>query len=122
MSRKLFIGNRLIDPNDPIFKGHFPDYPIYPGVLQLEMIGQLGICYYVFSQLGTVEINKKNDDFGVRALKIYHTLFQGEVLPNDNVTIIAKVLESDDFKFKGMGQIIKGDTVCTVVIAEFYIV
>ncbi|MBN2220052.1 MAG: 3-hydroxyacyl-ACP dehydratase FabZ [Kosmotogaceae bacterium] len=26
--------------NDPIFKGHFPDYPIYPGVLILEGLAQ----------------------------------------------------------------------------------
>ncbi len=46
LTQKAIIGMRHINPADPLFKGHFPDYPIYPGVLQLEFIGQLAICYY----------------------------------------------------------------------------
>ena len=37
-------GRRFISPDDPLFRGHFPGNPIYPGVLQLEMIGQLALC------------------------------------------------------------------------------
>ena len=34
---------RSIDPHDPVFEGHFPGDPVYPGVLQIEMAGQLGV-------------------------------------------------------------------------------
>jgi len=27
-----------VDPNLPFFQGHFPDYPIFPGVLHIEAI------------------------------------------------------------------------------------
>ena len=37
-------GARRIDPADPILRGHFPHQAIYPGVLLLEIIGQLGLC------------------------------------------------------------------------------
>ena len=37
------IERRRIDPDDPIFAGHFPGDPVYPGMLQLEMAGQLGV-------------------------------------------------------------------------------
>lgn len=30
-----------------VFKGHFPDYPIFPGVLQVEMMAQ-ATCFVVF--------------------------------------------------------------------------
>lgn len=113
---------RRIDPADPVFQGHFPDYPILPGVLQIEMIGQAAICYYDFHKRKSVEMRSRSSELGVRALKIYHTLFQHEVLPNDEVRILAKFLEEDDYTFKGIGQVINGDKVCTIAIADFYIV
>ena len=61
-------------------------------------------------------------ELGVRALKIYHTLFQHEVVPGDTVTVAAKLLEKDDYTFKGIGQVVNGTKVCTIAIAEFYIV
>ena len=115
-------GARKIDAQDPIFKGHFPDYPIWPGVLQIEMIGQLAICYFDFHKRKSVELRKDRSSLGIRALKIYHTLFQHEVLPDDEVHILAKFLEEDEYKFKGIGQVINDGKVCTIAIAEFYIV
>ena len=120
--QKAIFGRTTIAQNDPILTGHFPGYPIYPGVLQVEMIGQLAICYYVFSQDGTTEITRESSELNVRALKIHHTLFQHELLPGDEAVIVGKVLEADEFKFKGIGQVIKGSKVCTVAVAEFFIV
>lgn len=116
------MGKRLIDPNDPIFKGHFPDYPIYPGVLQIETIGQLALCLYSLKQIGGIDIEGKKFDLNVRFLKVNHTLFQDEVLPEDEIIIQGKFLNSDDFTCQGIGQIIKGDKICTISIGEFYIV
>ncbi len=31
---------RDINPDDPVFQGHFPDYPVYPGVLIVEGLAQ----------------------------------------------------------------------------------
>ena len=116
------IGSRNINPDDPIFKGHFPDYPILPGVLQIEMIGQLAICLYDFLKRKSTEIGNDQRELGVRALKIYHAIFQHEVLPGDTVQILAKLLEEDEYKFMGIGQVINNGKVCTIAIAEFYIV
>jgi len=37
---KLAKGYRYIDPHDEIFKGHFPNNPIFPGVLITEALAQ----------------------------------------------------------------------------------
>jgi 3-hydroxyacyl-[acyl-carrier-protein] dehydratase len=122
LKEKAISGKRYINPDEPLFKGHFPDYPIYPGVLQLEFVGQLAIAYYSLAKNNSIEIIDDNSKLGVRALKVLHALFQHEVLPGDEVQILAKVLEEDEYKFRGIGQIIKDDKICTIVIAEFFIV
>ena len=33
--QELIIGSRVIPKDDPVFKGHFPDFPVYPCSLQL---------------------------------------------------------------------------------------
>ncbi|MCP5107923.1 MAG: 3-hydroxyacyl-ACP dehydratase FabZ [bacterium] len=35
-------GYKNISCNEPVFQGHFPGRPIFPGVLQLEAMAQLG--------------------------------------------------------------------------------
>jgi 3-hydroxyacyl-[acyl-carrier-protein] dehydratase len=121
LEQEGIVGSRRIDPEDPIFKGHFPDYPILPGVLQIEMIGQLSICLSNFHRRQCIEIDEKPSELGVRALKIYHTLFQHEVLPGDEVRIMGKLIEKDDYTFKSIGQVLNQSKICTIAIAEFYI-
>ena len=42
-----------IDPADPIFAGHFPGSPLYPGVMQIETMGQAGLCMAYFIKNNT---------------------------------------------------------------------
>jgi len=115
-------GTWRVDPTDPVFQGHFPDYPILPGVLQIEMIGQHAICYHSLAANRDLETTNNKTPNGIRALKILHTLFQHEVLPGDELEVVARVLDQDEYRIQGIGQIRKGEQVCTVTIAEFYIV
>jgi 3-hydroxyacyl-[acyl-carrier-protein] dehydratase len=39
---KRAVGLKNISANDAIFQGHFPDFPIFPGVLIVEAMAQTG--------------------------------------------------------------------------------
>ena len=36
------VGIKNVTINEPFFQGHFPDYPIMPGVLIVEAMAQVG--------------------------------------------------------------------------------
>lgn len=36
------VGIKNVSANEPFFQGHFPDYPVMPGVLIVEAIAQVG--------------------------------------------------------------------------------
>ena len=36
------VGYKAVSYNEPFFQGHFPDYPVMPGVLIVEAIAQTG--------------------------------------------------------------------------------
>ena len=39
---KKIVAKKYLDPELPVFQGHFPDYPVFPGVLQCEAALQAG--------------------------------------------------------------------------------
>lgn len=122
LSQQAITGKRRIDPADPVFVGHFPGMPIYPGVLQIETMGQLGICLAAFTAQQTHDVAPDAVPPNVRALKIHSALFLAEVLPGDELTIHGKLVESDGYGAICAGQLMKGDTVTTLAVMEVYLV
>ncbi len=118
LEKEMILGVRKISGNDPVFKGHFPDFPVYPGSLQLEMVGQLGLCLHYFVDKGSINIQENVKPSTVRATRIIGAYFLLPVLPEKEVILVAKKLEYDTFFGTIIGQVISEGKVCSVSISE----
>ncbi len=83
---KRAVGIKNVSANEPFFQGHFPDYPIMPGVLIVEALAQIaGIAVAV--------IDENKGKLGVFA-GIDNLKFKNQVLPGDVLTLEAEILLS----------------------------
>ena len=122
LTQGALTAHRTIDADDPVFVGHFPTYPIYPGVLQLETMGQAGICLVHFLRQGTVEVAPDAKPADVRAFKIHSALFIDEVGPGHELTIDARVLSDDSMTAVCLGQLRRGEVITALAVMEVYFV
>ncbi len=84
MQRIVAIKNVTI--NEPYFQGHFPTYPIMPGVLIVEAMAQSG------GALLLTEVPERNDKLMVFT-GIEEARFRAPVIPGDQVRIEVEVLK-----------------------------
>jgi 3-hydroxyacyl-[acyl-carrier-protein] dehydratase len=87
MERKQrIVAIKNVTMNEPQFQGHFPDYPIMPGVLMVEAIAQAG------GALLLTEIPDRADKLMVFT-GIDNAKFRRPVVPGDQVRIEVTVLQ-----------------------------
>ncbi|WP_373599843.1 3-hydroxyacyl-ACP dehydratase FabZ [Paraclostridium bifermentans] len=74
---KKAVGIKNVTANEPFFQGHFPDYPIMPGVLIVEAMAQVGA-------VAMMSIDENKGKLGVFA-GIDKVRFKKEVRPGDTL-------------------------------------
>jgi 3-hydroxymyristoyl/3-hydroxydecanoyl-(acyl carrier protein) dehydratase len=121
LAGELITGSRTVAESDPVFAGHFPDYPVYPGVLELEMIGQLGLCLHYFLENQVTEISLEAKPVPIRATKTIGAYYLEPILPGAEVTLIARKLEFDGLFARIIGQALVEGKICCVAIGEGYL-
>jgi len=99
VSENRVVGKKNVTINEPFFQGHFPEYPVMPGVLILEALAQTGAV----AMLGKEE-NKGKIGF---LAGIDKARFRQQVRPGDTLT-----LEVEITRLKG--PIGKGKAIATV--------
>ncbi|MBV9583194.1 MAG: beta-hydroxyacyl-ACP dehydratase [Chloroflexi bacterium] len=122
LQQRAVWAQRRIAPEDPVFVGHFPDYPVYPGALLIEAMGQAGLCSLYFCRRGSVDVQADGPSIHARALRVHDAVFVSEVHPGDELTLLAQVLEHDALAATLMSQTLRGQEVCAVATLEAYLV
>jgi 3-hydroxymyristoyl/3-hydroxydecanoyl-(acyl carrier protein) dehydratase len=115
---ETIIGERLINSSDPLFKGHFPGHPVYPGSLQLEMGGQLGLCltYFFMHQSHLIAYDAK--PVKVLVTKVLGAMFLDQLLPGRTAVMAARKVFYDGTFGTVLSQIMSDGKICSVSVAE----
>jgi len=95
------VGIKCVSMNEPFFVGHFPDYPVMPGVLIVEAIAQSGAV--LMSKSLDVDVEGKTILF----MSLDNARFRAPVRPGDELRMTVEVLRArrDIYKFKGKATV-----------------
>lgn len=102
---KRVVGKKNVTINEPFFQGHFPEYPVMPGVLIVEALAQVG-AIALLSQ----EENKGKIGFLAGLDKCR---FKRQVKPGDTLKLEVEILRMRGSIGKGKGiATVDGEVAC----------
>lgn len=94
-------GIKCVTANEPFFQGHFPGYPVMPGVLIIEAIAQSGAL--LMSKTLDADVSKHVIFFmSVDNARFRRPVRPGEVLEMPVEVVLAR---RNIFKFKGRAEV-----------------
>ena len=96
------IGSKKFTEEDFFFKGHFPGYPVVPGVILVETLAQCGGA-------GVKSMGAVDGDALFFLATISKAKFKRQVRPGDEVKLIVNNLRVTDKMLKQGGKAFVGD-------------
>lgn len=97
LPHKSIVGIKCVTVNEPFFAGHFPGYPVMPGVLIVEAMAQTSAVLMSKS----LEIDPAGK--AIFFMSLDNCRFRAPVRPGAVLRLVVEVTQSrrDIFKFKG---------------------
>ncbi len=99
------VGIKSVTQNEPFFQGHFPDYPVMPGVLIVEAMAQVGA-------VGVMSVEEYRGKLALFA-GIDGVRFRRQVVPGDVLTMEVRIERLKGKIGRGKGKAtVSGERVC----------
>lgn len=94
------VGIKNVTANEPFFVGHFPEYPVMPGVLIVEAMAQVACIL-------ALRILKKEGHASILFTGIDRVKFRKPVLPGDTLRLeLTKIKQRGElFRFQGQARV-----------------
>jgi 3-hydroxyacyl-[acyl-carrier-protein] dehydratase len=100
MTADRVVGIKNVTANEPFFSGHFPDFPVMPGVMIVEAMAQVG---------GVLVLNSIPDRHNKLVLlaSVEEAKFRRPVVPGDQIVIemVITTKKSTAAKMKGTAKV-----------------
>ena len=95
------VGIKNVTMNEPQFTGHFPDQPVFPGVLMVEAMAQTAAV------IAGVGLDLADKDFKVYFMAMDDVKFRRKVGPGDTLRMEVETLRGGGkvWKFKGLARV-----------------
>jgi 3-hydroxyacyl-[acyl-carrier-protein] dehydratase len=113
--KQRIVAIKNVTINEPFFQGHFPGFPIMPGVLIVEAIAQAG------GALLLTEFEDRGDKLMVFT-GIEKARFRLPVFPGDQLRIEVQVLSWRQTAVRMEGKVYKGEKRCAEAIVTCQLV
>jgi 3-hydroxyacyl-[acyl-carrier-protein] dehydratase len=120
IDRDAVTGHRTIRRTDLGFDGHFADEPIYPGVLLIETMGQLGLTLLHFASSRSISVPSAAIPPRVRATHVHYAAFLAPVVPGDRLVLHAQVVDRG-LTTIAAGQAYRNGSLAACVVSEVYV-
>ena len=102
---KRIVGYKNVTINEPFFQGHFPEYPVMPGVLIVEALAQVGA-------ISVLQQEENKGKIGFLA-GIDKCRFKRQVVPGDQLKLEVEIIRIKGPIGKGKGTAtVNGELAC----------